>query len=160
MLRRFRRVRRWVDTDDVLQNALLRLTRALEQVRPASTRELAVLAAEQVRRELLDLARHYYGPCGAGAHEAADRARVQEKACDPASAPGSPDELERWTALHEEVARLPAEEREVVGLRFYHGWGEAEIAELFGVTERTVRRRWRAACQRLGEALGGQLPDW
>jgi DNA-directed RNA polymerase specialized sigma24 family protein len=48
----------------------------------------------------------------------------------------------------------------VVGLRFYHGWGEAEIAELFGVTERTVRRRWRTACQRLGEALGGQLPDW
>jgi RNA polymerase sigma factor (sigma-70 family) len=55
------------------------------------------------------------------------------------------------------VARLPAEEREVVGLTFYHGWTQAQIAELFSVDERTIRRRWRSACQRLGKALGGQL---
>src|SRR5262249_31686133 len=30
--------------------------------------------------------------------------------------------LERWAAFHEAVETLPAEQREVVGLTFYHGW--------------------------------------
>jgi RNA polymerase sigma factor (sigma-70 family) len=52
------------------------------------------------------------------------------------------------------VDRLPAEEREVVGLVFYHGWTQAQIAELFAVDERTVRRRWRRACGTLRDLLG------
>ena len=28
-------------------------------------------------------------------------------------------------------------------LTFYHGWTQAEIAELFQVDERTIRRRWQ-----------------
>src|SRR5690348_11525341 len=55
MVGRDPRVRRWVDAEDVLQNALLRLLRALETVRPESTRAFFGLAAEQLRRELLDL---------------------------------------------------------------------------------------------------------
>src|SRR5262245_13193854 len=70
MLRRFPRVQRWVQTDDVLQSALMRLLRALETVQPASVRDFFGLAAEQMRRELLDLARHFYGPHGAGTHQA------------------------------------------------------------------------------------------
>src|SRR5262245_22819150 len=61
MVGRDPRVARWVDAEDVLQNALLRLLRALESVQPDSTRDFFGLAAEQIRRELLDLARHYYG---------------------------------------------------------------------------------------------------
>ncbi len=69
-----------------------------------------------------------------------------EACLDPTSTSENEDDLDRWQRFHEEVEKLPTEEREVVGLRFYHGWGEAEIAELFGVTERTVRRRWAAGC--------------
>src|SRR5262249_36777335 len=61
-------VRRWEQTDDVLQNALVRLLRALEDLRPATLREFFGLATEQLRRELLDLARHWFGPQGPGAH--------------------------------------------------------------------------------------------
>ena len=32
------------------------------------------------------------------------------------------------------------------------------MAELFNVDERTVRRRWAAACALLAERLGGELP--
>jgi DNA-directed RNA polymerase specialized sigma24 family protein len=46
----------------------------------------------------------------------------------------------------------------VVGLVFYHGWTQAEIAELFGVTVRTVQRQWRSACVKLTESLG-RLPE-
>jgi hypothetical protein len=37
----------------------------------------------------------------------------------------------RWSLFHEEVARLPAQGREVVGLFFYHGWTQPAVAELF-----------------------------
>jgi RNA polymerase sigma factor (sigma-70 family) len=57
------------------------------------------------------------------------------------------------------VDQLPIEEQEVVGLTFYNGWTQAQIADLFGVDERTVRRRWRSACLTLSEALGGRFPQ-
>jgi RNA polymerase sigma-70 factor (ECF subfamily) len=157
MLRDFPNVRRCADTDDVFQEAILRLLRSLRQLdaAPASVREFLGLAAAHIRRELLDLARR----CGAAkrrAEVALPTSDTSERLDPPASEENS-DELERWQRFHEEVEKLPAEEREVVGLRFYHGWGEAEIAELFGVTGRTVRRRWAAGCARLADALG-ELP--
>src|SRR5262245_1016606 len=57
MLRDYRRLKRWEQTDDVLQGALLRLYRALGTVTPATPREFYRLAALQIRRELIDLAR-------------------------------------------------------------------------------------------------------
>jgi RNA polymerase sigma-70 factor (ECF subfamily) len=69
MLARFPNVRRWADTGDVLQNALVRLLRSLKEVDVPSTRDFFGLAAEQLRRELLDLARHFYGPHGYGARQ-------------------------------------------------------------------------------------------
>jgi len=67
-LRGFPAVARWEQTDDVLQNALVRLTRALETEKPKSVLGFVGLAATQMRRELIDLARHYRGPEGLGAN--------------------------------------------------------------------------------------------
>ncbi len=161
MLGRFPAVRRWADTGDVLQSALLRLLRALETLDVRSTRDFFGLAAEQMRRELLDLARHFYGPHGDGAHYAGPPERADGSSgpvCEPADAEQSPAELERWCAFHEAIGRLPAKEREVVGLAYYHGLTQAQIAELLGVDVRTVRRRWQSACLRLDDALGGEMP--
>ncbi|MBX9625032.1 MAG: hypothetical protein K2X82_14590, partial [Gemmataceae bacterium] len=47
------------DHADVLNAALVRLLRTLRSVRPAGTRDFYRLAAVQLRRELLDLARYY-----------------------------------------------------------------------------------------------------
>ena len=55
-LRRSPVIRRWAEAEDVLQNALLRLRRALYRAQPASMREFHDLAAEMIRRETLDLA--------------------------------------------------------------------------------------------------------
>jgi RNA polymerase sigma-70 factor (ECF subfamily) len=150
MLRGYPAVRRWVETGDVLQNSLLRLLRALGEVSPASEREFFSLAGEQMRRELLDLGRHFYGPQGQGANHAS-HAHLPSggEPPEPADRAEEASELERWRSFHEEVARLPAEEREVVGLVFYHGWTQAQVAELLGLSERTVRRRWEAALARL-----------
>src|SRR3981081_4298813 len=54
MLGSYERVKRWADTDDVLQNALVRLLGALREVRPATPREFLALATLQIRRELID----------------------------------------------------------------------------------------------------------
>src|SRR5262245_52347674 len=70
MLKGYPGVHRWEETDDVLQNAMLRLCRALRDVTPPTAHDYFRLAAVQVRRELIDLARHYYGPQGPGAHHA------------------------------------------------------------------------------------------
>jgi RNA polymerase sigma-70 factor (ECF subfamily) len=165
MLRGFPNVRRWADTDDVMQGALLRLVRSLEQLQPApaSTREFFALAAEQIRRELLDLARRYGSAKRRGgsqevrlAHADDSSAVVAEPVDDRRD---GPDELERWTAFHEAVGQLPSAEREVVGLIFYHGWSQGQIAELFQVSDRTVRRYWQAACIRIKDALGDHLPE-
>ena len=161
MLRRYPRVQRWADTDDVLQNALLRLLRALEQVQPESMRAFYGLAAEQMRRELLDLAKHFHGPLGEGANHASQVRgnETSEAAFEPADHRNDPHELERWCAFHDGVAELPTEEREVVGLIFYHGWTQAEVAELFDVTERTVQRRWRSALEKLHHVLNEDSPE-
>ena len=47
MLRSYPRVQRWEQTDDVLQNAAVRLCRALKDVKPASVRSFIKLAAYQ-----------------------------------------------------------------------------------------------------------------
>lgn len=158
MLRGYPGVARWEETGDVLQNSLLRLTRALKSVTPATTREFFGLAAEQVRRELLDLARRHAGANGWGRRHRSGFHAPDGPGLDPADAAPGPDELARWADFHEAVARLPAEEREAFMLDYYHGWSQAQVAELFGVDERTVRRRQRRAAESLHAALGGELP--
>ena len=70
MLKGYGRVKRWEQTDDVVQNSLMRLYRSLSDVQPASAADFYRLAALNIRRELLDLAKHYYGPRGLGANYA------------------------------------------------------------------------------------------
>jgi RNA polymerase sigma-70 factor (ECF subfamily) len=155
MLGRNPRVARWVEAEDLLQNALIRLLRALECVRPDSTRRFLGLAAEQMRRELLDMARHYYGPHGVGANHESVRLGPGDgrPGIEPPDVADAPD-LERWTEFHEMVERLPEREREVVGLIFYHGWAQTQVADVLDVDPRTVRRLWERALVHLHGALG------
>jgi hypothetical protein len=73
LLRDFPAVRRWEETDDVFQQAAMRLERALAAEFPSSVSHFFRLAAMQIRRELIDLSRHYYGPEGMGRHHHTDR---------------------------------------------------------------------------------------
>lgn len=160
MLRDFPRVRRWAQTDDVLQNALIRLCRALEQVQPAGVREFYALATTQIRRELLDLARHYSGPENAAAHHeswAAEPGR-EHASPDHSDLTNDPVEMTDWCEFHEQVAALPDEEREVFGLIFYQGLTQEDAAAVLDVAVRTVQRRWQAALLHLHRARGGEAP--
>lgn len=160
LLKDYRRLKRWEETDDVFQSAVLRLYRALRQVTPESPRHFFHLATVQIRRELVDLARHYYGPAGLGArHESTAGEDADGKARpghEPADAAPGPGDLAAWGELHERVGSLPDEEQEVFGLLWYQGLTPAEAAGLLGVSDKTVRRRWQAACRKLHRVLHGE----
>jgi RNA polymerase sigma-70 factor (ECF subfamily) len=150
MMKDFDRVRRWEDSDAVLQGALLRLWQALAEVIPADVRSFSRLAALQIRRELLDLARHYYGPHGLGANHESRLGRRNGDSNSPEAqlpATGSldPASLDLWTEFHRQVELLPEPEREVFDLLWYQGLTQEAAATLLGVSRGTVKLRWQAA---------------
>jgi RNA polymerase sigma factor (sigma-70 family) len=154
MFRNYPQLRRWEETDDVFQNALLRLYRSLGDVRPDSVRGFFALGATQIRRTLIDLGRHYYGPEGLATHH-----HSESGAANARSRPGSagidepPETIEAWARFHEAVERLPNEERDAFSLIWYGEATQKEAAELLGVSERTVLRRLVQARLELHEAL-------
>jgi RNA polymerase sigma-70 factor (ECF subfamily) len=156
MCRSFPNVRGWAETGDVLQSSLIRLLRTLQNMRPLTTRDFFNLAAVHIRRELLDLARHFRRKAWVPLELPSASADGLSQRSDVAPPP--PDDFDLWTRFHQAVDQLPVEEREVVGLVFYHGWTQVRIAELFGVDERTIRRRWSSACERLRAIVGGCPP--
>jgi RNA polymerase sigma factor (sigma-70 family) len=163
MLRRYERIRRWEQTDDVVQNVAMRLYRTLETVTPESPRDYFRLASLNIRRELLDLAKHYYGPQGLGTLHAStpDDSGDEDRPAggnDPPDPTHDPDRLDAWAEFHRQVALLPEEQREAFDLIWYQGLHRAEAAELLGVSERTLMRRWQEARLALFDALDGQLP--
>jgi RNA polymerase sigma factor (sigma-70 family) len=162
MLRDFPGVKRWEQSDDVLQNAALRLCRALGEVQPKTVADFFRLAAAQIRRELLDLARRYSGAHGLGAHHAshvgARNAPTAVADVGAADTTHDPDRLSAWTNFHREVEELPAPEREAFDLLFYQELSQAEAAAVLAVSVRTIKRRWQAARLRLVQNLGGKMP--
>lgn len=160
MLSDFPSVRRWEQTDDVFQNAAMRLMRALLEVKPESVRHFYALAATQIRRELIDLARHYGGANGAQASfESRNQTSPSDErpAFEPAELTNAPDRLASWTELHEQISNLPDEEREVCELLWYQGLTQPEAAELLGMPLRTLKRRWQAVRLKLYDTMNGQL---
>src|SRR5262249_25646303 len=121
MLKGYPGVARWEQTDDVAQNALIRLDRALRAVAPSTARDVFRLAAAQVRRELIDLARHYQGPRGLGAHHVtrAGRGDSADGVMMAAGAPETtydPGRLAAWAEFHGAVAALGEADRELFDL--------------------------------------------
>ena len=165
MLNDYSRVRRWEATDDVLQNAMLRLHRALSEVHPESARDFINFAATQIRRELIDLARRHFGPEGIGANHHSDyvtspsgdnRGGADQVASGNVTF--DPVGLAEWTEFHAQVAALPEPHREVFDLLWYEGLTQGEVADVLGISRRTVIRYWRAVCVELYRALHGMPP--
>ncbi len=164
MLTRFPNVRRWDDTDDVFQNAAMRLHRALGQMRLESPRSVMALAATQIHRELIDLARHHAGPMSFAANHASSFPRPTNDdgaaAAQPIEGVEHPtEELDRWTLFHEAIGNLCDDHREVFQLVWYLGADQKTIAALLDVSERTVKSRWREARETVRAALDGHRPE-
>lgn len=163
MIRRFPTVRRWDDTADVLQAAGLRLHRALADVDLRDARHLLGLAALQIRRELFDLARKHSSPESFASNhdtnsfQTTDGIRLRTDLAT-ARADEAPEHIEPWARLHDAIARMTEEDRELFDLVWFLGATQREIASLLGLSSRTVRRRWESLKRRLVRSLGADGP--
>jgi len=104
-----------------------------------------------MRNIIIDSAReHLAERRGAGAeHLTLSDADAQAVADASAS-----EELIKVGDALQALQSIDPELAELVDMRYFGGYSEAEIAELQGVTERTVRRRWDKARAWLYVALG------
>jgi RNA polymerase sigma factor (sigma-70 family) len=145
-------------TDDVFHGAAARLVRAIREVKPTTPGHFWGLAAECIRRELIDLSRKEYGPHGDGRRVFANRPAdtdAGDALVAGLAAPGDGPLTElTQTEFHEKVGDLPELEREVFKLLFYCDHTQEEVSRLLGIAPKTVSRRWIRARLKLNELLG------
>jgi RNA polymerase sigma-70 factor (ECF subfamily) len=130
------------DARDATQNALVRAYVHLETFDP--TRKFFSWIYRIVVNECLNVRR---------------ARRPQERLVDTLEAKPSPDgveALERRDQIEVALQALTEEYREVVVLRHFADLSYAEISEVVGVPEKTVRSRLFSARQRLGTVLGAE----
>ena len=161
MLSQFPVVRRWEQTDDIFQRAAMRLWQALSKVQPEDSRHYFNLAAMQVRRELIDVARSLSGPMGIAANY--ETIGDHDTSQGPVIGAGDqkseePCDLVEWTEFHEAVDRLDEDLRETFQLIWYQGLTQEAVAGITGVPQRTISRRWQKSRRELYSLLNRQLP--
>lgn len=163
MFRDYRRLGRWEQTEDIGQNATLRLWHALKAAPPETPAQFHRLAALQIRRELVDQVRRYFGPEGMAARHESNvendtTGSTPQPAYDEAESTTDPGRLARWAEFHERASALAEEERAVFDLVWYQGLSRDEAAELLGISKSTLKRRWLAARLALCRIFGGSSP--
>ena len=152
MFHLFPMLRRWEQTDDIFQNAMIRLYRALQTYQVESPRHFLNLAAVQIRRELIDLVRKYKAESNFAANHHTDSFALQNSFVISEQAEAFVD-LEKWSEFHLLVESLPEEEKEVVDLLWYQELNQEDAAKLLNISVRTIKRRWQSARIKLYEAL-------
>lgn len=127
-----------VDYEDVYQESALRLWKSLTDVQPKTVGEFFGLAATHIRRVLIDLCRKH-------------QRKMQEAVREVDDETLNPSTLAKWTEFHRHVEDLDPALRDVIELLWYHDLTQREAAEILGLDERTVRRRWRKAREQLAD---------
>ena len=140
--------------EDLLQNALIRLHRAVLDLKPDSTRAFMALALQHVRWALRDLARDMQRDKRIQAI-----GEIASKSAPLHTLKAEPETLLEWQHFHSLVEELPDEEREVFDAIYYGGASQEEVAERLSVSTRTVKRRWRNARSILGKKMLGEWPS-
>ena len=157
MMRRFPGLREWEETSDVLQNVYIRLDRVLQAIVVPTVLDFLRLAAHHINFELIDLTRRHFGAMGWGTH-LVPPGQNGDVFPEPADQAADPYDLASWGALHEYIANLPADDRQLWALLYYQGLTQAEAATLLGTPLRTLQRRWHDAQIGCRTALGNDWP--
>lgn len=154
-------VKRWTETDDIVQNAMVRLYRALGGLIPNDPQHFVRLAALQVRRELIDLTRRLRNPESFAVNHDTNVIADGSHRVDGAVAgeADGPVPLAEWTRFHETADGLPEDDRSLFDMVWYLGLTQNEIANLLGCSPRTVRRRWDEAKRAFTIAFRDEPPE-
>ena len=136
-----------LQTTDLVHEAWLRLF-AADPIAVQDRTHLIALMATQMRRALVDYARHRNAAKGPGA-----AVRIALTAVDPIAARPDEDVLAIDEALTALEAVDPRASR-MVEMRFFAGLTEHEAADALGVSVATLKRDWAFARAWLYERLG------
>ena len=148
-MRRHQGVARWEQEEDLVQEVLIRVDRAVQDAKPEHVGQFFVIVAQHVRWATVDLIRRYFGPMGtASRHQTGELPLAQAISGEPARH-GESDSL----LIHEAVDDLADDLREPWLLYVYAGLTQIVIADLLGVSTKTVQRRLTEAKLKLSEAL-------
>ncbi len=148
-------VRNLEETDDLLQNSVMRLWKCLAGCQPETPVEFFRLAACLIRRELIDLSRHHFGYRPGLASMETPGSSLSDSgapACGPSPDDNdtfNPQKLSQWTEFHNYIERLPDEDRCLFDLLWYQGLTMAEASGLLGIPLRTLGRKWKTVRVRL-----------
>jgi RNA polymerase sigma-70 factor (ECF subfamily) len=150
-------VKRWEQTDDLVQNSMIRLWKAISKSRPPTPLDYYRLASAIIRRELIDLSRHYFGAEGMGANMVRTAHALDSQSPSPVELESEqtyePSSLAIWTEFHTYIDSLDDETRALFDLLWYQDLTLTQAAELLGSSERTIRRRWKLARVALYETV-------
>jgi RNA polymerase sigma factor (sigma-70 family) len=132
-------------TDEMLGAVVERLIKAMREARPTSVRQFFALANQHMRWELNDLARRLD-----------ETSAVVELPAEPMALPesshsGLSPSTRRILAA---IEALPDEEREVFDLVRMQGLAHTEVAEILGISTKTVQRRLNRGLLSLTDVLG------
>jgi RNA polymerase sigma factor (sigma-70 family) len=133
-----------LQTDEVLSAVVERLLKALNEARPATVRQFYALAGQHIRWELNDLARRLDQKIPVNS--------LDEKtltAPESSTSGLSPIAVRMLDAIEQ----LPEDEREVFSLVRIQGMNQTEVAELLGVSAKTIQRRLHRGLTILSEKL-------
>ena len=132
-----------LEVDEMLGSIVVRLLRAMREIRPQNARQFFGLATRHMRWELNDLARRL----DQSSRTALDTDAV---AAPPPSSTGLSANTRR---MLDAIENLPEEERDVFDLVRIQGLTHEEVAGLLGMSVRTVQRRLRQSSLMLTESL-------
>ncbi len=144
------------DLESVVSEVWMRLVVALEATVPETVEGFFGLVFVKVRQVLLDMAQGQRRVDTRRRHGPLDAAEPESLAAfDKADTTHDPGRLALLTEFHEQVGKLPDEQRIVFDLHYYGGFTQAEIAEILEVHRKHVSRLWLAATGRLAHWLEG-----
>jgi RNA polymerase sigma factor (sigma-70 family) len=133
-----------LQTDEVLSALVERLIKALNAARPATPLQFFALASQHIRWELNDLARRLdkKQPVTSLDEQAVSAPESGISALTPVA-----------KRMLDAIEQLPEEEREVFSLVRIQGMNQTEVADLLGVSTKTVQRRLHRGLRMLSEKL-------
>jgi len=157
----FETVRRWEQTDDVVQGSLMRMSTTIDKVPIASPRDFFKLAATNIRWELKTLReKHLAKKRQATRHETDYRPGPDGNLTDGG---GRLDSLEarldpfaELSRFLDEIETIPEHDREIFDLILVNGLTLEEAADAIDVSLATFKRHYRDARVRLGSMLQDQ----
>ena len=144
------------ELNSVVDEAWMRLGKALEGTHPESAEAFYNLMFCKVRHVLLAIA----------SRQDREDARRQdaprflegsgsEAPFEAEDSTYEPSRLAVWTEIHREVEGLPDDQRTVFGFHYFAEFPQSEIARLMDLHPKQVSRLWLAATMRLAERLDG-----